>query len=238
MSDDEDFDFSSKKKKAVVKKVTISVISVIATIPRADEPEEDNESISSEEETNDITPTKADFTTKISPNTTSSQPITTSTSTVNNTETYTYEFLVDRIMEMVNQNKKVAEAKFRLKPPRVEKEGTKKTQWKNFTEMCITMNRPKDHVQQYVLAELGCQGSINGGGGLIIKGKFMEENICSVVKHYLEEYVFCHSCKSGNTNLIKQERLFFLSCCSCSSRITVATLQKPGSAKKKFDITE
>uniref|UniRef100_A0A6C0JUZ6 Translation initiation factor IF2/IF5 domain-containing protein n=1 Tax=viral metagenome TaxID=1070528 RepID=A0A6C0JUZ6_9ZZZZ len=235
MSDDEDFDFSSKKKK-VVKKVTISVISVIATIPRDNE--EDNDSISSNDEEEptktDITPTKADITT----NTTPHQPSSTSIVDNSTTSSYTYEFLLERVFEMVNLNKKVAEAKFRLKPPRVEKEGTKKTQWKNFTEMCVIMNRPKDHVQQYVLAELGCPGSINGAGGLIIKGKFIEENICSVVKHYLEEYVFCHSCKSGNTNLLKQERLFFLSCSSCSSRITVATLQKPGSIKKKFEITE
>ena len=48
------------------------------------------------------------------------------------------------------------------------REGTKKTVWINFPEMCRSMKRPADHVQSYVFAELGTTGSIDGGGRMIV----------------------------------------------------------------------
>jgi translation initiation factor 2 subunit 2 len=51
--------------------------------------------------------------------------------------------------------------------------GTKKTVWSNFNEICKTLNRSPDHVFQFMMAELGTEGSIDGSERLVIKGKFV-----------------------------------------------------------------
>jgi translation initiation factor 2 subunit 2 len=51
--------------------------------------------------------------------------------------------------------------------------GTKKTLWVNFQEICKMMNRPHEHVFQFMMAELGTEGSIDGNQRLVIRGKFV-----------------------------------------------------------------
>jgi translation initiation factor 2 subunit 2 len=51
--------------------------------------------------------------------------------------------------------------------------GTKKTLWVNFQEICQTMGRSSDHVFQFMMAELGTEGSIDGNKRLVIRGKFV-----------------------------------------------------------------
>ena len=45
-------------------------------------------------------------------------------------------------------------------PPQVAREGTKKTVFTNFADLCRAMNRPTEHVQAFLLAELGTRGAI------------------------------------------------------------------------------
>lgn len=55
-------------------------------------------------------------------------------------------------------------------PPTV---GTKKTLWVNFQEICNTMKRNPEHLFQFMMAELGTEGSIDGNKRLVIRGKFV-----------------------------------------------------------------
>jgi translation initiation factor 2 subunit 2 len=41
----------------------------------------------------------------------------------------------------------------------------------------------------------------------------------------LEEYVTCHTCKSSDTDLIKDTRLYFLQCKTCGSRCSVTAIK-------------
>lgn len=58
-------------------------------------------------------------------------------------------------------------------PPRpftslqVAREGTKKTVFTNFMELCKSMNRNHEHVQAYLLAELGTSGEGREGQQLV-----------------------------------------------------------------------
>ena len=129
------------------------------------------------------------------------------------TRDYTYDELVDRIFELLNADRPDlagGRKKYQMKPPRVCREGTKKTVWVNFPEMCRSMHRPGDHVLQYVLAELGAQGSVDGAGRLVIRGRFQPKQIENVVRHYITEYVTCRTCRSPDTRLSKENRLYFL----------------------------
>jgi translation initiation factor 2 subunit 2 len=60
-----------------------------------------------------------------------------------------------------------------MKPPQLIRVGTKKTLWANFQDNCRTMHRNPEHVFQFMMAELGTEGSIDGNQRLVIRGKFV-----------------------------------------------------------------
>lgn len=49
------------------------------------------------------------------------------------------------------------------------------------------MQRSPDHVLQFVLAELGSEGSIGGDGHLTVKGKFGPKHIESLLRKYISK---------------------------------------------------
>ena len=88
------------------------------------------------------------------------------------------------------------------------------------------MNRPIEHVLQYILIELGTAANLNEEKELIIKGFFRKEQIDSVLIHYYKEYVMCKNCKQGDTTMIKKDRIMFMICNKCESSKSVAPLKK------------
>jgi translation initiation factor 2 subunit 2 len=47
------------------------------------------------------------------------------------------------------------------------------------------MNRTEEHVQSFLLAELGTSGSVDGNRRLIIKGRFQQKQIENVLRKYI-----------------------------------------------------
>lgn len=121
-------------------------------------------------------------------------------------------------------------------PPQVGRDG-KKTIFANLHDMCRRMHRSMDHVIMYLFAELGTQGSVDGSQRLIIKGKFTQKQIETMMRGYISrfyvlkllngvvEYVTCKTCRSGETSLHKENRLTFLKCEVCGSNRTVAAIK-------------
>lgn len=142
---------------------------------------------------------------------------------------YTYDELLRRVFdimraknpEMVTGEKK----KFVMKPPQVVRIGTKKTSFANFTDICKILHRQPKHLLAFLLAELGTSGSIDGNNQLIIKGRFQQKQIENVLRRYIKEYVTCHTCRSPDTILQKETRLFFIQCETCGSRKSVASIK-------------
>jgi len=141
---------------------------------------------------------------------------------------YSYGELVERIFSMLLENNpELAKSKRKpMKPPQVFREGTKKTVWANFPEICKLMNRQSEHVLSYALAELGTNGSIDGNSRLVIKGRFQPKQLETVMRHYISEYVSCRTCRSPDTSLKKENRLYFLQCHSCGSTRSVAAVKQ------------
>jgi len=141
---------------------------------------------------------------------------------------YTYGELTERIFSMLLENNpELAKSKRKpMKPPQVFREGTKKTVWANFQEICKLMSRQPDHVLSYALAELGTNGSIDGNHRLVIKGRFQPKQLETVMRHYISEYVSCRTCRSPDTSLKKENRLYFLQCHSCGSTRSVAAVKQ------------
>jgi len=142
---------------------------------------------------------------------------------------YTYDELLSRVFEIIlDKNPDMAagrKPKFVMRPPQVLRVGTKKTSFANFTDICKTLHRQPKHLLDFLLAELGTSGSMDGNQQLIIKGRFQPKQIENVLRRYIKEYVTCHTCRSPETILQKDTRLFFLQCESCGSRCSVASIK-------------
>merc|ERR1712242_683212 len=142
---------------------------------------------------------------------------------------YQYDELLQRVFgimrdknpEMVAGEKK----KFVMRPPQVARVGSKKTAFANFTEIAKMLHRQPKHLLAFLFAELGTGGAIDGSNQLIMKGRFQQKHIENVLRRYIKEYVTCHTCRSPDTILNKETRLFFLQCMTCHSRCSVQTIK-------------
>jgi len=138
---------------------------------------------------------------------------------------YTYEELAHRIFSLINSSRPEEKTVYKMKPPVVYREGTSKTVWVNFPEICKIMSRSPEHVLSFVLAEVGSTGSIDGSARLVIKGKFQPKHIENILRRYISEYVKCHTCKSPETTLKKENRLLFMVCDKCGSSRSVTAIK-------------
>jgi len=142
---------------------------------------------------------------------------------------YHYDELLQRVFgimrdknpEMVAGEKK----KFVMRPPQVVRVGSKKTAFANFTEIAKMLHRQPKHLLAFLFAELGTSGAIDGSNQLIMKGRFQQKHIENVLRRYIKEYVTCHTCRSPDTILNKETRLFFLQCMTCHSSCSVQTIK-------------
>jgi len=142
---------------------------------------------------------------------------------------YTYDELLARVFEIMRQKNPDMVAgekkKFVMKPPQVVRAGAKKTSFVNFTEICRLLHRQPKHLMAFLMAELGTSGSVDGTNQLVIKGRFQQKQIENVLRRYIKEYVTCHTCRSPETMLQRDTRLYFLQCETCGSRCSVATIK-------------
>ena len=83
---------------------------------------------------------------------------------------YQYDELLQRVFTIMSDTKKNI---FVIKPPQVMRVGKKRTAFANFVEIANKMNRQPKHLLQFLLAELGTKGAIDGSNQLIIKGSSM-----------------------------------------------------------------
>ncbi|KAF2812267.1 uncharacterized protein BDZ99DRAFT_263743 [Mytilinidion resinicola] len=121
---------------------------------------------------------------------------------------------------------------YKIPPPQCLREGNKKTIFANIAEICKRMKRTDEHVTQFLFAELGTSGSVDGSRRLVIKGRFQQKQIESVLRHYIVEYVTCKTCRSPDTELNKAEnRLLFVTCNTCGSRRSVQAIKTGFSAQ-------
>jgi translation initiation factor 2 subunit 2 len=143
---------------------------------------------------------------------------------------YSYEELLDRVFGILKANNPELTGERRrttLKPPQVAREGTKKTVFTNFMDLCRSMNRNPEHLQAYLLAELGTSGSQDGQQRLIMKGRFLPKAFEGCLRRYMNEYVLCNSCKSPDTLLDRDSssRIMFLRCQQCGASRTVSAIK-------------
>lgn len=141
---------------------------------------------------------------------------------------YTYSELIGRIFRVLRANNPELageKKKINMVLPIVNRESSKKSTFSNLPEVCKRLNRTPEHLIQFLLAELGTTGSVDGANALVIRGRFQQKQIEAVLKRYVQDYVQCKTCRSAETSLIKENRLYFIKCEVCGSSRTVSTIK-------------
>lgn len=139
--------------------------------------------------------------------------------------------------------------RYTIAPPQIAREGSKKTVFANVQDIAKRMRRSPDHVIQFLEAELNTTTSVDGAGRLVIKGRYQQKQIENILRRYISssftfafniifsgltvyihlslivEYLTCKTCRSPDTLLSKENRIFFMSCESCGSRRSVNTIK-------------
>lgn len=136
---------------------------------------------------------------------------------------------MDRLYERIHaHNPDIGSSKkYTMSVPQVARVGSRKTCWINFVDHCQRMNRDHKHVLSFVLSELGTEGSLDGKNQLIIKGKYINKKLESLLKKYIGIYVACSMCHSPNTILERDPvtKLYFMHCQNCDSKRSVAAIK-------------
>ena len=137
--------------------------------------------------------------------------------------------MYNRISGLLNENNPSLSKneKFTIKPPNMGKLGSKKSAWTNFPEICQAMNRPEEHVMSYVQAEFSTEAVLGGDKQMILKGRFGQKQMESLLKKYINDYVRCVNCRSMKTFLDKDaaSRLYIMKCKACGAHRSVNTIR-------------
>ena len=147
---------------------------------------------------------------------------------------YSYDQLLTRVRDILDKNNpyKTKSQKIQLKPVQLEQVAKKKYKWTNFMEFAEILRRPAEHLSQFVSIELAVEVLI-ANEKLRIEGRRIDkEELQSVLKKYILEYVKCPLCNSANTVMSKDPniRSLVMKCEACQSTRTVAPLK--GQIKK------
>ncbi|TFK32253.1 translation initiation factor [Crucibulum laeve] len=139
---------------------------------------------------------------------------------------YTYQELLTRFYASLHAANPAllsssSQKRYTIAPPQLFREGNKKSIFANVGDICKRMHRQPEHVIQFLFSEMGTTGSVDGAGRLVIKGRFQQKQVENVLRRYIVEYVSCKTCKSPDTLLTKENRIFFMACEACGSRRSV-----------------
>eukprot|EP01064_Diplonema_japonicum_P000059 TRINITY_DN1002_c0_g3_i1.p1 TRINITY_DN1002_c0_g3~~TRINITY_DN1002_c0_g3_i1.p1 ORF type:complete len:261 (+),score=75.42 TRINITY_DN1002_c0_g3_i1:76-858(+) len=141
---------------------------------------------------------------------------------------YTYPEILSRVYDRIKANNPQLGVKtvYKIRPPNVVRDGTKKVAFTNFAEICKSLNRNQEHVFNYTVTELGTSGNIDGNNCLILKGRLNTKHIEGLLRKYIDAYVTCSMCHSTDTKLVKDphSRLTTLQCNQCNASRTVQSI--------------
>jgi translation initiation factor 2 subunit 2 len=75
--------------------------------------------------------------------------------------------------------------RYTIAPPQILREGVRKSIFANVADICKRMHRQPEHVIQFLFAEMGTTGSVDGSGRLVIKGRFQPKQVENVLRRYI-----------------------------------------------------
>ena len=151
---------------------------------------------------------------------------------------YTYIELLERLYSQLQKNNpiQVNKKQCSIPTPQISK-FSRKIMLANFMAICNAIHRQPDHLMAFILTELSTEGNLDGNKRLLIKGKFAQNQIESILMKYMTEYVMCNICRVPDTSLTRDPitRLYFVDCDSCKSKRSVAPIKTGFHATSRTD---
>jgi translation initiation factor 2 subunit 2 len=139
-------------------------------------------------------------------------------------ELYAIDFTLKRVYNKL-ENDKTNVKKFSCERPQVVLEN-RKTSIINFSKLCDIFKREKIEVKSFIDTELQVSSSLRGENDsiLMINGIYRQKDVERVINKYIEKYVVCPilKCGSGDTNIVKKNRLTFLKCNTCKAEKVIS----------------
>lgn len=135
---------------------------------------------------------------------------------------YDDEFLINRILEKL---KDLDVKKFKMSKPEIERKN-RGTFVSNFGILCNDLNRDHEMIRYFFEKEFGKKQedvTISDSMILYIRGSYTDLEIANVIRNFANKYVLCleSKCKSGNTELIKEDRIKYMKCKTCGCKIAL-----------------
>lgn len=125
-----------------------------------------------------------------------------------------YTLLLDGIYEIINDNNQLFGNKnVNISKPDIKYEN-RKTFWYNYGKNCSQINRTTDQLKKFIEKEMAVETSVNDKSNLILRGRYNFAMIAGAYKKYIKNYVQCTTCKSMETEIIRNSsnRLDYLKC--------------------------
>lgn len=95
---------------------------------------------------------------------------------------------------------------------------------RNFAEFADRIMRDPKLLMKYLLKELAVPGTLSENGQLEIQGKFSSSAINTLVDRFIKGYVQCQTCKSLDTTLKVERKVWYIQCLACGAVTTVKAL--------------
>ena len=129
---------------------------------------------------------------------------------------YSEEILLDRLYNKIGDNGVKGKI---VMPKPISSILNRKTYLDNFVEIQQKIERKYvPSLIEFLKNELSTDGAVNGENKLVLTGIFRGPSFEKAIKNYCMQYVQCQSCKSGNTDLSKEEKIIFMTCNNCKSK--------------------
>lgn len=96
----------------------------------------------------------------------------------------------------------------------------KKTILTNFYQIAEYIRRKPEQLQKFLLKELATSGQ-KEGGSLILNSRIPSEKINEKIDLYIKKLVECRECKKPDTELVREDRFFFIHCLACGAKYPV-----------------
>jgi translation initiation factor 2 subunit 2 len=110
-----------------------------------------------------------------------------------NAQAIPYSLLVSRFFSLIQSHHpdllSSGTKSYKIPPPQCLREGNRRTIFANIADICKRIKRSDEHVTQFLFAELGTSGSVDGSRRLVIKGRFQQKGIESVLRRYIGAYL-------------------------------------------------
>ncbi len=129
---------------------------------------------------------------------------------------FKYEDLLKRAREKLPKKISVSQERFEIPSANLLAQGAK-TVISNFNQICVTFNRPQEHLLKYLQRELATPANIDGPR-LILGRKILADIINNKLMQYSTDFVICKECKKPDTKLIKEGRITYISCMACGAK--------------------